>query len=586
MQKRWNILEPAPRDFVAGCRVSDHPCAAFHEVIPHLLWYRGIQAPEAIAEFLAPSYEGGLHDPFLFSQMPRAVERVRAAVERGERILVFGDYDADGVTSSAIVITTIREIAAGMGKEVSVASYIPHREREGYGLIMPQAERFVAEGHKLLIAVDCGIACPNEVAFLTSHGVDAIIVDHHQFGEALPDAILIHPALPGESYPFKHLAAAGVAWKFACALIRDARDRGVPVAEGFEKWLLDLVAIATVADVVPLVGENRALLTYGLRVLRKTRRPGLRALLASAGLSPEGLGSRDIGFGIAPRLNAPSRMAHASLALDLVLSEADAAESLARDIERLNRLRQQTTTAMMGEAEGMIGSADASLHAHVLWNAAWPPALVGLVAGRIADRMGVPVIAIGRHEDVWIGSGRSIPSYDIVSAVARAGEGLLTRSGGHAQACGLSLPSEENVAAFAARFLSDAAERIASADAVPTLDIHAEIGLGEIGWPLIESLARLEPFGQGNPEPVFATRNLEVVSSGIVGKDGTHLRLFCRAEDGTSRPFIGFGFGSRACEASRGAKIDIAYAVSAEERNGERDIRCRVVDFRSRSLDG
>jgi single-stranded-DNA-specific exonuclease len=586
MQKRWNIIEPAPRDFVAGCRVSETPCGRLHDAILHLLWQRGIRTPDEISAFLEPAYERDVHDPFLFSQMERAVGRIFRAIENGERILVFGDYDADGVTSSTIVISTIREIAARMGVTSNVTSYIPHRDREGYGLIMAQAERFAGEGHQLIITVDCGISCPNEFAFLKSRGIDAVVVDHHQFGDVLPDAILIHPAIPGETYPFKQLAAAGVAWKLACALAITARRRGIDLPDGFEKWMLDLVAIATVADVVPLVGENRTLLAYGLRVLRKTRRPGLLALLASAGIPPNDIGSRDIGFAIAPRLNAPSRMAHAELSLALLLAPSpEEAEPLAREIERLNRARQQTTVGMMARADGIIAEREGNARIHVLWDAGWSPALVGLVAGRIADRFGVPVIAIGKHEDAWIGSGRSLPAYDITEAVRRAGDGLLTRSGGHVQACGFSLASDEFVQQFADRLRADAEEHL-GADAVgPAQDIHAEIGLGDVDWVLVESLERIDPFGQGNPEPIFMSRGLDVASASVVGKDGTHLRLFCRSADGSARPFIGFGFAPRASEASRGSKIDIAYSVAAEERNGVRDIRCKIVDLRPHTLE-
>jgi len=581
MQKRWNVVDAAPREFIAGCRVSEGVCGRLHEVALRLLWQRGIRSPDEIASFVEPAYDRDVHDPFSFARMGVAVERMLAAIDAGERILVFGDYDADGVTSSAIVMVALREVIAKTASAATVESYIPHRDREGYGLTMAQAERFAVEGIRVIITVDCGIACPNECAFLRARGVDVIIIDHHQFGDILPDATLIHPSLPGEAYPFKHLSAAGVAWKFVCALLVEARRRGVGIADGFEKWLLDLVAISTVADVVPLVGENRALLAYGLRVLRKTRRPGLIALMAAGGVQANRLGSRDIGFAIAPRLNAASRMAHASRALDLLLAASrEDADPIAAEIERLNRARQQTTVGMMESANSRIEER-AGDRIHIIWDPSWSPALVGLVAGRIADRYGVPAVAIGKHDGVWIGSGRSLPSYDITEAVRRAGDGLLTRSGGHTQACGFSLASDDHVPLFAERLRADAEVRL-NADAVgPTLDVHAEIGLHDIDWPLIEALEKLEPFGQGNPEPVFMTRGLDVASSSIVGKEGSHLRLFCRDASGGASSFIGFGFAPRAAEAARGSRIDIAYSIAAEERNGARNIRCKIVDVRS-----
>ena len=582
MQKRWNILEPAPRDFIAGCRVSQEACGQLPEAITHLLWHRGIRTPEAVAMFLQPAYERDIHDPFLFSNMQTAVARIFSALDRGERILIFGDYDADGVTSSTILISTLRDIAEKRGSTAAIVSYIPHRDREGYGLNLTQVEQFATEQVNLVISVDCGIACPNEAAALKTHGIDFIIVDHHQFGEILPDAILIHPSIPGETYPFKFLSAAGVSWKLACALMTEARARGLEIAAGTEKWLLDLVAISTVADVVPLVGENRALLAYGLRVLRKTRRVGLQALISTAGIQPQQISSRDIGFAIAPRLNAASRMAHASIALQLLLAPTrDEAETIAHDVEQLNRARQQATIGMMTRADELISAIPGQASAYVLWDAAWSPALVGLVAGRIAERYGVPVAAIGKHGDTWIGSGRSIPSYDITEAVKRSGEGLLTRAGGHPQACGFALAADEHVPQFAERLQRDAATQIRSDVVGPELVIHAEIDPTEIHWPLIDALGQLEPFGQGNAEPLFAVRGVEVTRSNIVGKDATHLRLVCRTGAGEQISFIAFGFAHRAAEASVGMKIDVACTIAAEDRNGRREIRNKVIDFRA-----
>jgi single-stranded-DNA-specific exonuclease len=581
MQKRWNILESAPRDFIAGRVVSEESCGQLHEAILHLLWHRGIRTEEAVAAFLQPVYERDIHDPFLFSQMTLAVKRIFFALERNERILIFGDYDADGVTSSTILISTLREIAEKLGSTATIVSYIPHRDREGYGLNGAQVDRFAQEAVNLVISVDCGIACPDEAAALKSHGIDFIIVDHHRFGDVLPDAILIHPSVPGETYPFKDLAAAGVSWKLASALIIEARGRSLSIVDGFEKWLLDLVAISTVADVVPLTGENRALLSYGLRVLRKTRRVGLQALIATAGIRPQGISSRDIGFAIAPRLNAASRMAHASIALTLLLSPSrEEAETVAHDIEQLNRARQQATIGMMKRADELVAESAEDARIHVLWDEGWSPALVGLVAGRIAERYGVPVVAVGKHGDVWIGSGRSIPSYDITEAVKRSGDGLLTRVGGHPQACGFSLASDDHLPQFAERLRRDALDRISSETVGPELTVHAELTLREINWQLIDSLARMEPFGQGNAEPIFIARELEVVRSNIVGKDATHLRLVCRSKDGEVSSFIAFGFANRASEAAVGSLIDVAFSVAAEDRNGRREIRSKVIDFR------
>jgi len=573
MQKKWNVLESCPAEFV-------EKCADMHPIIPQLLWHRGVRASRDVESFFHPSYEEGTHDPFLFTQMPLAVERAMRALKDNEHILVFGDYDADGLTGSAVVISALREIRKRIGSSSEIRSYIPHRDEEGYGLQMAQVDRILEESVHLLIAVDCGIACPDEVAKLRDHGVDSIIVDHHQFGERLPDAILIHPSLPNETYPFKDLAAVGVAWKFASALVAHARNGGIDVPVGFEKWLLDLVAIATVTDIVPLVGENRVLEHYGLKVLNKTRRSGLRAIIQNAGITLGRINARDIGFAIGPRLNAPGRMEHASIGLKLLLSDSEEeAREIAGRIESLNRSRRETTLGMMREADEILERMSEPSRIRVLWRDDWSPSLVGLVAGRISDLFGIPVIAIGKHGDQWIGSGRSFSFYDITEAVKRAGEGLLTRAGGHVQACGFALASEHDVSSFAERLRQDADAQLDDDTIGPFIDVHADLELRHIDWRLIESLENLEPFGCENPEPAFRTRNVEVIAKDIVGKDGKHLRITGKAGDGTVQQFIAFGFGARSDEVNSGKRIDIVYTLGTNEWNGNRDIQCKVLDI-------
>lgn len=579
MQKRWIIHEPHPPEFTG---VAD-----LYPVIRQLLWSRGIRSEEEIEAFLNPTFDLHVHDPFLFSQMQVAADRVFSAIEHCEKIMVFGDYDADGLTGTTVVVSAIRDIHRRMigAKPLRLKTYIPHRDKEGYGLQMTQADQFVREGHHLVITVDCGISCVDEIARLKRGGIDTIVVDHHQFGEALPDAILIHPGIPGETYPFKQLAAVGVAWKFACGLVAEARKRGIDIPDGYEKWLLDLVAIATVTDIVPLVGENRVLETYGLKVLNKTRRPGLRALICQSGLIPGQITARDIGFVIGPRLNAPSRMDHAQVGLDLLLSETEEEASvIASRLEALNRDRQDAMATMMKEADALLEAFPSDAPMYVLWRDDWSPALVGLVAGRVADRFGVPVIAIGKHGKQWIGSGRSYPHYDITEAVQRVGEGLLTRSGGHVQACGFALAKDEHVPEFAERLRADAKERIAIDQIGPTLEVHAELSLAHIDWSLLEVLSKLEPFGAANVSPVFIVRDLEVLTSSTVGKDGKHLRLTARSRDGRVQIFIAFGFGHRVEDAMHGTRVDIVCTLSETEWNGKKDIQCKVVDFRESEI--
>lgn len=580
MRKKWNVLDPCPPDFAAKC-------GDVHCVVPQLLWHRGVREPEDVESFFNPSYEHGIHDPFLFTQMQTAVERALRALKDNECILVFGDYDADGLTGSTVVISTLREIQKRIGSSAEIKTYIPHRDEEGYGLQMSQVDRILKQKVNLVITVDCGIACPEEIAKLRDHGIDSIVVDHHQFSEVLPEAVLIHPSVPGETYPFKDLSAVGVAWKFACALVRHARNERIDIPVGFEKWLLDLVAIATVTDIVPLIGENRVLEHFGLKVLNKTRRHGLQAIIRNASVYPGRISARDIGFVIGPRLNAPGRMDHASIGLELLLSTSEnEAREIANRIEELNRSRKEVTLGMMREADEMLEKLSDSSRLHVLWRDHWSPSLVGLVAGRVSDKFGMPVVAIGKHGNQWIGSGRSFPFYDITDAVKRVGEGLVTRAGGHVQACGFALASDEHVPEFAERLRQDALERLKDDTIGPFIDVHADLELQHIDWQLIEALERFEPFGCGNPEPAFRTRSVKVVSRNAVGKDGRHLRIIGKTQDGSVQQFIAFGFGERAEDAKQGDIIDIVYTLGTNEWNGSRDIQCKVLDIaRVRSED-
>lgn len=590
MGKRWIVTgndQPcgnAAADFVAGLGL--HPAAC------RLLTNRGLTDPEEIKRFLTPDWDRDVHDPFLFTQMPAAVERIFSALETGEKITVHGDYDADGVTGSAVLISTLREIEKRIRSSdvpsteyrvpnSTIDSYIPHRDKEGYGLHPVTVDYLKERGTSLLITVDCGIASVAEIAKARKLEMDVIVVDHHQFGEELPDAILIHPKLPGEKYPFKDLAAVGVAWKVTCALVSEAGKRGLALPEAFDKWLLDFVAIATVTDMVPLLGENRVLEAYGLKVLNKTRRPGMQALIrAASGQKPKGLDTMSIAFGLGPRINAAGRMDHASLALKLMLAETDEeAEELATKLEGQNRDRQKAMTQMMEEAELQFAAAS-EWSVLAFWSEHWSPALVGLIAGKYLDRTGKPTIAIGKHGDRWVGSGRSQTPFDITESMRRAGDGFLTHVGGHMQACGFSFSSEMEVKVLVDKLIEQSSVALAGTEFAPTINIDAELRLGEVDWSLVETLAKFEPMGEANRKPVFMASRLQVVACDLVGQSQNHLRCLLRDADGKSIRFIGFNFGKRASEFGIGDLIDAAFDVDVNEWNGRRDIQCKLVDVR------
>lgn len=569
MTKQWRVSEQGPDDVQA---ILGQP-----SIIARLLWNRGIRTRVEAEQFLNPQFDTHIHHPRVFRFAEIAVQRVFEAFEKGERITVHGDYDADGVTGSTLVLNVLFEIAGKLGADKTLIDYyIPHRDKEGYGLQLGTIPKLVQRGTGLIITVDCGIACVAEIAQAKAHGIDTIVLDHHQFGDELPNGLLIHPGLPDETYPFKHLAAVGVSYKFGVLLLEEARRRGLPIVEGWEKWLLDLVAIATITDMVPLHGENRVLETYGLRVLNKTKRPGLIALFESAGLVPGAITSESIGFAIGPRINAAGRMDHAELALKLLLSEsADEAKLHAIALEKCNRQRQEVTRSMMDEAQGMLKT-DRSII--VLSSPSWSPALVGLVAGRFLESHGKPVVAIGKHGDQWIGSGRSPDHYDITNAVREAGEGLLKRSGGHVQACGFALEHDHQIPTFTEKLYEHADAALDGKDLRPVLNIDLELPLSEVSMPVIQVLSTLEPFGMGNAAPVFVSRSCLVITCDVIGSKGDVLRMQLQDASGATKKGIGFKLGSRVTEFPPGSKVDVAYSMTANEWNGRVTAELRIID--------
>ena len=610
MQKRWQIIdELKSTDF-------DRSAYNLHPVAIRMLHRRGLKTPQEIDQFLNPDWERDVHDPFLFSQMQLAVNRIFDAIDRAEHVVIHGDYDADGVTGSVVLASTIRMLAETKidnKKEInpsiniqenedtaykidsskflnvmpltdsflSMDIYIPHREREGYGLNSATVKFIAERGAHLLITIDCGIANVAEIADLKQRGVDTVVIDHHQFNEQIPDAICIHPSLPNESYPFKNLAAVGVAWKVAHALVIEAQKRGLNVPLGWEKWLLDLVSIATITDIVPLVGENRVLEIYGLKVLNKLRRPGFRALIEVAGWNKDELDSESVGFVIGPRINAAGRMEHAFLAVDLLLENDNRRSSLkAIKLESVNKARQKATEMLMKEAEHFTKTQD-QYSLIFAWSENWSPSLVGLVAGRYTDKYGKPAVFVGKHDGVWIGSGRSIPGYNITEALHDVGTGLLTRFGGHAQACGFSLDSDENVRVFAEALRQHAAEKLKEYELKPVLQIETQIDLGDLNMNFLEVLKKFEPFGELNPKPLFMSSHLIVADVSLVRATQNHIRVILQDEYGKRQKFIGFYKSDLKTVLFHGNKVDVVYEISKSEWNGRTEIQCKLIDARN-----
>lgn len=573
----WRIAPPAPAEFRAQF-------PELHPVAVQLLWNRGVTDPAAIESFLSPDYERDLHDPFLFRDMRAACERVWRALASGEKIVIHGDYDADGVTGSALLMTTFRAAAEKMGADASnLSSYIPHREKEGYGVRNATVEKLAAEGATLMVTVDCGIGCAAEIALAKSLGMDAIVVDHHQVPERIPECLIIHPWVPGETYPYRSLAAVGVSFKFACGFVRFAAEQGAAFEPGFEKWLLDLVSIATVTDVVSLIGENRTLELYGLKVLNKTRRIGLRKLIEVAGLEPGKMDTTSVGFYIGPRINAASRMQHASLAFETLMAEtAEQAAELAERLNQSNKDRQKYTEEIMVvarlEAAKKKGEA-----VQIIAGEGWSPGIVGLVAGKIMNDYGVPVFVFGKDGDKYVGSGRSIPGCNVVEGMQRAGK-YLARFGGHPQACGLTIFGDDNYRGFCEIMSDFARETLAGQTLEPAISIDAELAMSQVTWDLVETLGRFEPHGEGNPKPKFVMRGLLLASVDPVGKTGKHARFGVRGDTPREKKLIGFNLFDRAKAFVPGSRIDAVVEVGVNEWNGSKQIQLKALDVAQAAL--
>lgn len=570
MEKVWRVADLVPADVR-----SQFP--ELNPITLQLLWNRGLRDQKTIDEFLNPDWGGDIHDPFLFTQMRKAVDRIQQAIAAKEKMIVHGDYDADGVCASAVLMTTLR----ALGADVDV--YLPHREREGYGLNLQTIEHLHDVHHAtLIVTCDCGTSNADEVARATELGMDVIITDHHHEPAKRPAALaIINPQLKDSGYPFPHLAGSGVAFKVAQALLRSTPGEtvGGQTKEGFEKWLLDFVAISTVTDFMPLIGENRSLVKYGLVVLRKSPRPGIRALAAAMSSKQDTFDTTTIGFQIGPRLNAAGRMDHASTAFRLLIStDAEEATAIAAALNQSNVDRQKLTETIVQQAKKSIGSVTPERKLLAAHGDGWPVGIVGLVAGKLTDANHRPVLVMSTQGEEVVGSGRSIPGYDITDALHRH-KHLLTRFGGHAGACGFTMPAE-NATAFIAGMEGDAGKRLTETDLQNVVRIDVELALPDVTWALLDTLEQLEPYGEGNPKPTFACRGMQVTELQPVGKDGKHLRIVVNHVVPEPRKFIAFGGGEKyGKDITVGDKIDAVFTVDRNEWNGTAELQLKVVDL-------
>jgi single-stranded-DNA-specific exonuclease len=490
----------------------------YDQTLAQLLVTRGITTKQAAESFLAPNYETGLHDPFLLHTMAAAVERIKAAMINREKIAVFSDYDADGIPGAVVLYDLFAALAYD-----NVVTYIPHRHYEGFGLSEQAVEKLAADGVRLIITVDCGTTDGAAISRATALGLDVIVTDHHEAPATLPQAVaIVNPKLG--TYPFPHLCGAGVAFKLALALLRSTEHT---LPQGMEKWWLDMVGLATIADMVPLVEENRIFAHYGLTVLRKSRRPGLQQLLKKARLNPRYLSEDDIGFTIAPRINAASRMDAPERAFSLLtIRDEGRAGSMVLELESLNNERKGAVAAMTRELHAHLKALPTIPDVIVYGNPLWRPALAGLAATKVADEYHRPTFIWGRDGNGIIkGSCRAGGAVSVVALMAETSE-IFLEYGGHHASGGFAV--KENGIFTLSRGLNEAFKKIAithSTVAVLTPELHAS--LDEL--PRLNRLfTQLAPFGMGNPKPLVAFGEVVPRSVEHFGKGKEHVKLSFR----------------------------------------------------------
>jgi len=562
--KRWHIAPLAPPEQIA--RFSHLP-----PILVQLLRNRGIVEPEAVASFLSAPGDAPISDPWLLPDMEAAVARIRKALDGGEEIVVYGDYDADGICAATVMAETLCALGGrGRGR-----IKIPRRSQEGYGLSCKDLKSLAQAGCTLMITVDCGIRCLREVAYAQDElGMDVVVTDHHGPSGELPAAVaVVNPKRADSGAPFRDFSGVGLAFKLAQALAESSSAGFQPEA------LLDLVALGTVADLVPLVGENRTLVQRGLELLNSPHRPGLRALMREAGVRMGEVDASTIGYVLGPRLNAAGRMTDASWSVHLLMSEGEDARAWARRLEEVNRQRQQVTKEALERARAEI--LDAASEDPLLFVAGeeYPVGVAGLVASRLVEEFRRPAIVAERGPQVTRGSARSVPGFHVTRALDECGE-LMVKHGGHAMAAGFTV-TNENLESLEARLKEIARTRLRDEDMVPMLSIDAEIELSDIVRREIPQVLRiLQPFGEGNSEPLFASRGVVVRGARLVGRDKTHLKLVLSSED-TSWDAIAFRQADRLDGLDIGERVDVAYHVSQDRWNGQERLQLRVCDLRS-----
>jgi single-stranded-DNA-specific exonuclease len=570
--RSWQVLPALPSRETLARDVGSSPLAV------QVMHNRGVVEPTAMKAFLAPRFDD-LLDPALLDGAPLAAQRIAQAIRNSERIVIYGDYDVDGTTATALLLGVLKALGA------QVSFYIPHRLEEGYGLHAEAVTQLIDDGAQLIVTVDCGVTAGAIIDQCNAAGVDVIITDHHIPHDTLPAAAaIVHPALGGSAYPNPYLCGAGVAFKLAWQVAKEVSGTE-RVDETMRRLLLDATALATlgtIADCMPLLDENRAMVVHGLKLLSRIEHPGLRALLDSANLTNRDLAVTDIAFRIGPRLNAAGRMGHADEAVALLTCRDTAeARSLAAQLERLNTTRQEVERAITAEAVEMArdaGMDDDMCGGIVLASENWHGGVIGIVASRLVDRFHKPAILIAVNGDgIGQGSGRSVEGFHLHDAIM-ASQDMLLSAGGHAMAAGLKI-AVDTIPDFTRAFTQYTTDHPPIHDAHGALLIDAEVTIAELTYPTVEHLERLAPFGTGNAEPVLAIRDAQLVTAPQrMGRRGQHAHWLVRQGNRSIR-VVAFGMGNLVEDLAGVKSMDLAGTPVLNRFNGQAKVELHLKDL-------
>jgi len=576
-----------PRDFMAKwlkkewMEVPPNFSLKLHPLVAQILLSRGLRSEKQLQQFITPDYQQDCLDPFLFREMEKVVTRIKKVRDLKEKVVIFGDYDADGITSSAILKETFDELG------IDATVYIPDKRTEGYGLNLLAIDLFAVSGVKLIITVDCGITSIAETAKAKELGIDIIITDHHHVPEKTPDALaIINPHQKDCGYPFEDLAGVGVAFKVVQAIFQKL----MPEKIGQTKWMLDLVSIGTIADCVPLIGENRLFVKYGLVVLSKTRRTGLLELFTVGRITIDESAIPDtkkVSFYVAPRINAAGRINHANLAYNLIIEkDVILARDFALELEASNTERQKITAEVVGEIRILAEKDYLDRKLIFAIGEHFPIGVVGLVAGKIAQQYNKPTAVFQRGLEESKGSFRSIPQINIIEAIGQCSQFLL-KFGGHSQAAGVSVRNDQ-LENFQQALEEIIEKQLVGVKLEAEITIDGQAQPAEITFDLIEDLEKLKPFGIGNEEPILLIEKLVIKEKRFLGAEQKHVKFFLSAgeneiqNNGKLKLFeaISFGGGEKFATFKEGDTIDVVCNLQKDNWNGNSKIQLNVVDMR------